>query len=302
MNKSQTNNIPIKWLKFLVNWLIPIGIILNVISFNSLISYLPQNSLFSVLFEIFYVLIAIVFPLIVLGYCIQYKKQGYYLLKIFLVAEVVFNCAFACLNNVPLYVENPLADFLATFIPLVFIFSVLWIYPNFIYLKDRKVLFSGENKVNNSNQNINFSTEKNKNSAKTKNKNQENITFSINKKRLITIISLFISTILIIIGIYYLNNYINSLKEDIKSLTIKYNELENTYNKSKETLAEKVKRIKNEEKLEFFDENIVFVLEGYGNYYYTYDQVQQITNGKSFSYWAYNKEAAISEGYQAFPE
>lgn len=302
MNKSQTNSIPIKWLKFLVNWLIPIGIILNAISFNSLITYLPQNSLFSVLFEIFYGLIAIVFPLIVLGYCIQYKKQGYYLLKIFLVAEVVFNCAFACLNNVSLYVENPLADFLVTFIPLVFIFSVLWIYPNFVYLKDRKVLFLEENKVNNSNQSAYFSAEKNKNSSKAKNMKQENITCSINKKRLILIISLLITTILIIIGIYCLNNYINSLKNDIKSLKIKYNELENTYNQSKETLDQKIERLKNEEKLEFFDENIVFVLEGYGNYYYTYDQVQQITNGESFSYLAYNKEAAIAEGYQAYSE
>ena len=34
------------------------------------------------------------------------------------------------------------------------------------------------------------------------------------------------------------------------------------------------------------------VLDGYGNYYYTYDQVQQVTQGKEYSYWAYNKEAA----------
>lgn len=52
------------------------------------------------------------------------------------------------------------------------------------------------------------------------------------------------------------------------------------------------------DKLDFFDENIVFVIEGYGNYYYTYDCVQKITNGEEYSYWAYNIEAAKYEGYQ----
>ena len=53
-----------------------------------------------------------------------------------------------------------------------------------------------------------------------------------------------------------------------------------------------------QEKLDFFDENIVFVIEGYGDYYYTYDCVQKITDGEEYSYWAYNKEAAMAKGYQ----
>ncbi len=52
-----------------------------------------------------------------------------------------------------------------------------------------------------------------------------------------------------------------------------------------------------EEKVNFLDENIVFVLEGYGDYYYTYDCVQKITDGE-YTYWAYNKEAAIYKGYR----
>lgn len=58
--------------------------------------------------------------------------------------------------------------------------------------------------------------------------------------------------------------------------------------------------MQNHNKIDFFDENIVFVLEGYGNYYYTYDQVEQVTQGKNFTYWAYNKEAAIANGYRAW--
>lgn len=53
-----------------------------------------------------------------------------------------------------------------------------------------------------------------------------------------------------------------------------------------------------QKKLEFFDEHIVFVIEGYGNKYYTYDCVQDITNGERYNYWAYNTEAAKSQGYK----
>lgn len=50
------------------------------------------------------------------------------------------------------------------------------------------------------------------------------------------------------------------------------------------------------DKLEFFDNNIVFVLQGYGNYYYTYDCVQKITDGP-YTYWLYHKNEAMRRGY-----
>ena len=49
-------------------------------------------------------------------------------------------------------------------------------------------------------------------------------------------------------------------------------------------------------KLDFIDNNIVFVIEGYGNYYYSYDCMQQKVNGP-YTYWAYNIEAARAKGY-----
>ena len=51
-----------------------------------------------------------------------------------------------------------------------------------------------------------------------------------------------------------------------------------------------------QQKINFYDDNAVFVLKGYGNYYYSYDCVQKITNGQ-YSFWIYNEEAAISQGY-----
>lgn len=56
------------------------------------------------------------------------------------------------------------------------------------------------------------------------------------------------------------------------------------------------------EKLEFYDENIVFVIDGYGNYYYTYDQMIKVTKDDDYyKYWAVNKEQAQHKGYTAYP-
>lgn len=58
---------------------------------------------------------------------------------------------------------------------------------------------------------------------------------------------------------------------------------------------------KNHNKLDFYDANIVFVIDGYGDYYYTYDQMEIVTQGiDEYSYWAYNKEQAIYLGYKAW--
>ncbi|WP_292473466.1 hypothetical protein [Methanosphaera sp.] len=50
-------------------------------------------------------------------------------------------------------------------------------------------------------------------------------------------------------------------------------------------------------KLNLIDNNIVFVIEGYGNYYYTYDCMLEKVGDRSYSYWAYNKPTAQSKGY-----
>lgn len=53
----------------------------------------------------------------------------------------------------------------------------------------------------------------------------------------------------------------------------------------------------NKDKVEFYDDSVVFVLEGYGDYYYTYDEMMEVTQGKDFTYWAYNLENAKYLGY-----
>ncbi len=80
-------------------------------------------------------------------------------------------------------------------------------------------------------------------------------------------------------------------EKKIKELEKEINDLKN------QSVESRLDILKNENKAKFLDENIVFVINGYGNYYYTYDCVQKITSG-SYTYWAYNKEAAISKGYK----
>ena len=58
---------------------------------------------------------------------------------------------------------------------------------------------------------------------------------------------------------------------------------------------------KNHEKLDFYDENIVFVVEGYGDYYFTYNQMIEEVEEDEYSFWAYNKELAIDLGYESYP-
>ena len=122
-----------------------------------------------------------------------------------------------------------------------------------------------------------------------------------NGKGLIIILTilLILSCIAIAGMIYYLieqNNQIIDLNDDNLKLTQKNESL------SKDISDLKSKNRILQVKADFYDENIVFVLEGYGKYYYTYDQVKQVTQGKTYSYWAYNKEAAIGEGYKPFGE
>lgn len=94
------------------------------------------------------------------------------------------------------------------------------------------------------------------------------------------------------------NNYeseIKTLKNQISTLKRNNSELQTEKN------TEWLENIKNSAKIEFFDENIVFVIDGYGNYYYTYDQMETVTQGVGeYSYWAYNKEQAIGLGYRAW--
>ena len=111
-----------------------------------------------------------------------------------------------------------------------------------------------------------------------------------------------IFTISLIGSIIYFNNDISSLKKENDELASENAQLvlEKLSIKSDldSILGSKTKSYI-ERKLEFFDESIVFRIEGFGNYYYTYDCMMKKVGNNKFTYWGYNKEAAISDGLRA---
>jgi len=109
----------------------------------------------------------------------------------------------------------------------------------------------------------------------------------INKLAIILIFAI-ISTIFSIINVYQINSKNNTI-EELENEIIDLQD-ENWY----------LTRDKNnyEDKANFLDEHVVLVLEGYGNYYYTYDCVKKITNGNAYSFWVYTENGAIYDGYK----
>ena len=103
-----------------------------------------------------------------------------------------------------------------------------------------------------------------------------------------------ILVILMLITIGVLLYLFIDLKINYDNLNEKYIAKEKLYNNIKSENEEL------KQKTNFLDENIVFVLEGYGDYYYTYEEMKIITAGNRYSYWAYNEEAAKAKGYTAY--
>ena len=128
-----------------------------------------------------------------------------------------------------------------------------------------------------------------------KNKQKSSLIFKI----AIEILTLIICVLICVIVYLVQSNNTEKLEKNISSLENNISTLDSqkkTLKKEKEDLEEKIR--KNNEKINFYDKNVVFVIDGYGRYYYTYDQMEQVTQGTSFEYWAYNKEQAIDLGYK----
>ena len=123
------------------------------------------------------------------------------------------------------------------------------------------------------------------NSIDNDNKKKSNYFFIV-----LFIISLVCNILLVILTIY-MNHEYKASENNLEQVSEARRKLESDmlYIKGDKTKD----YIKN--KLNFIDDNVVFQIEGFGNYYYTYDCMMDRVNGE-YSYWAYNKEAAIGKG------
>lgn len=125
---------------------------------------------------------------------------------------------------------------------------------------------------------------KNKKEKNKKEKNKNFLTVSI-------IFNVIFILTLIFVGnsLYETKKILNKKEEELLDSYTDYHDITDGYTKT---------YVK--DKLDFFDENIVFVIEGTGKYYSDYNCMIQRTRNGNYEYLAFNKEAAIAEGYKKY--
>ena len=137
----------------------------------------------------------------------------------------------------------------------------------------------------------------------TSNKKEETNKKRKSKKKIILIsiistivVALSVSNIIFIIKFYNFQKEIIKKNETIKEQHKNYLELLGTnisilQGKEKEYIIDK---------LNFFDNYIVFVIDGYGNYYSDYDCTMQRVGNNEYKFWAFNIATAKSQGYKEY--
>ena len=226
-------------------------------------------------YEYFFLdLIITIFAYMFIPFCMFFKRSQNYTIKFkknFLIANsVVIALGFVLLK----YILMPDANDVISFAPaLIYYFINLGIW--------------GKN-------NLDDVIEKTKNDKQhISNKLNFNVFYSA-KILIIVIVLLTIGIIAESTIIIKNQNYADELKKEIESLE---KALESNNEDYFDLLEENIHLTS---KSNFMDEYIVFVLDGYGNYYYTYDCMKEVTEGKEYSFWVYSINNAIAKGYKPF--
>jgi len=293
-------NISLKWLKFHIYWRIPFGTFVGILNFLNFYINMDYWSIISVFAFVLDVASIVVFILTFI-YAKSFTKRGYYLLYITLIIECITMSVYATENYLLKY--NP-DTYFSNWLIFISIFLLIWFLPNHVYFGKRKHLFIYNN----------FNKEKNKDTVVIEEKNVSLKTtyckkcggklnsnkqcqkcgkqyFNIKGIPLITII---ISCLLVVSFFFNIHQFIN-IQDDNDEIIRLNNQIESLTLRNLDLVTQKNNY---EEKAEFLDESIVIVVEGYGNNYYTYDCVQKLTNGKKYTFLAFNKAQAIAKGYK----
>lgn len=291
MNKKNEKKQSILWLKFWIYWRLPIGIFIGV---AYLFAAYNEIEFWNYLTKLCFILdlLTILIYMLTFFTANKFMKIGFYFLNISLLVE----CFYSAFKLTYEKIGEITNDFLTILILYLGIEIIIWFLPNFVYLRKRKILFTHEFLKNEKIKFCKVCGEKlNRNYKCSKcGKQYFNIKLITQKKEIIISILTFFILFLIFLNLYQLfiiNNEKINTERQIAELE---KEIEDIKSQSGEC---RLDRLKYKNKADFLDKNIVFVIKDYGNYYYTYDCVQKITSG-SYTYWAYNKEAAISKGYK----
>ena len=116
---------------------------------------------------------------------------------------------------------------------------------------------------------------------------------SVNSSEIINYIIigvLFVFFIFLISNTKTLNNKIDKLNDKLEDNRITINQLKRENSDLNKFYSE------NSKKLAFIDKHVVFRIEGFGNYYYSYECMLKKAGGNHITFWAYNTEQARDYG------
>ena len=291
MNKKNEKKQSTLWLKFWIYWRLPMSILIGIVY---LFGIYNEIEIWNYLTKLCFILdlLTILIYMLTFFTANKFMKIGFYFLNISLLVE----CFSLALNLTYEKLGQITDNFFTILMIYLGIEIIIWFLPNFIYLRKRKILFTQEFFTSKKIKFCKVCGEKlNRNYKCSKcGKQYFNIKLITQKKEIIISVLTFTISFLIIFNLYQLATISNEKINTERQIAELEKEIENIKSQSVEC---RLDRLKYENKAKFLDENIVFVINGYGNYYYTYDCVQKITSG-SYTYRAYNKEAAISKGYK----
>lgn len=142
LKEEKNTNLPMNWWNFWQYFRFPVGIcgaIIYLIQIFALMSDNPIN-IYGVSLLLLYIAL-IIFCCITFYYFIKRKKQGFNLLMIYSIAEIVFNAFLTIFTNTKTYISDSITEMVVTTFIIIGIFCAIWIFPNYIYFKKRKYLF-----------------------------------------------------------------------------------------------------------------------------------------------------------------
>ena len=270
MNENKTQNI--FWMKFFCYWRPWISFLFMIITLINIIGYKEYQdfylkSLLGFLILCFDVFISIL--LIVMFFMAKKRNKGTItLIKYILILESLYIPFKATLNNT----EEAISFLLTYIITLTFTYFV-WYKTNITYFTKRTHLFNETKEL------------------EERSKIKKNMNIKSKQTIFIVLIILFITNLISIALFINTNNKLKTIKKECDTAEQAHEHILGLLTKHQGwgyTM----------DKINFYDENIVFVIEEYGNYYYNYDCFKKLTMNQEFTYWAYNKEAAIYHGYK----
>ena len=139
ITKSASNNLPMNWWKFWLYFSFPFGIAFSILNLKDYVGLKINFITFLVL---------IINILMILLTCVAYyfminrKKRGYELVIANLITVACWNALFSTLETISNNIETTFSEFFISFAIALVIIGIVWIYPNYIYFKKRKHLFS----------------------------------------------------------------------------------------------------------------------------------------------------------------